>query len=89
MAKMPTLQYLSGWVIFGKEPMENPHICPCSHKEVVFILKRFHCYVMNIEWIREGMMIVKEGVVSLNNVGIIFHVFRLLLKIAEIAQTLK
>jgi hypothetical protein len=75
MAKMPTPQYLSGWVVFGKEPMKNPHICPRSHKEIVFILKRFYCCVMDIEWLREGVMIVKEGVVSLNNVGIRFHVF--------------
>jgi hypothetical protein len=44
---------------------------------------------MDIEWLREGVMIVKEGVVSLNNVGIRFHVFKLLLKIAEIAKILK
>jgi hypothetical protein len=44
---------------------------------------------MYVEWIRECMVIVKEGVVSLNDVGIIFHVFRLLLKIAEIVKTLK
>ena len=45
--------------------------------------------MMDIEWLREGVVIVKEGVVSLNNVGIRFHVFRLLLKIVEIAKTLK
>jgi hypothetical protein len=89
MAKMPTPQYLSGWVVFGKETMKNPHICPCSHKEVIFILKHLYCCVMNIEWLREGAVIIKEGAFSLNDVGISFHVSRLLLKIAEIAKTLK
>jgi hypothetical protein len=45
--------------------------------------------MMDVEWLREGMMVIKEGVVSLNDVGIRFHVFRLLLKISEIAKTLK
>jgi hypothetical protein len=31
--------------------------------------------MMDIEWIREGIMIIKEGVVSLKDVGIRFHVF--------------
>ena len=43
---------------------------------------------MDIEWLREGVLIVKEGVVSLN-VGILFHGFKLLFKNAEIAKTLK
>jgi hypothetical protein len=54
--------------------MKNPHIRPRSHKEIVLILKRFYCCVMDIEWLREGVLIVKEGVVSLNDVGILFHV---------------
>jgi hypothetical protein len=58
--------------------MKKSHICPHSHKEIIFIVKRFYYCVMDIEWIREGVMIIKEGVVSLNNVGIRFHVFKLL-----------
>jgi hypothetical protein len=89
MDKMPIPQYLSGWVIFGKELMKNHHICPRSHKGNRLHLKTFHCCMMDIEWLREGVMIVRGGVVSLNNVGIRFHVFRLLLKISEISKTLK
>ena len=83
---MPMPQYLIGWVVFGKEPMKNSHICPRSHKGNCLHLKTFHCRMMDIEWLREGVVIVKEGVVSLNNVGIIFHVFRLFLKIVEMPK---
>jgi hypothetical protein len=44
---------------------------------------------MNIEWLREGVVIVKKGVITLNDVGIKFYAFRFLLKIVEIAKTLK
>jgi hypothetical protein len=69
--------------------MKNPNKCPRSHKGNRFHLKTFHWCMMDVKWIREGVVIVKEGVVSLNNMGIGFHVFRLLLKIAEIAKTLE
>ena len=42
--------------------------------------------MINIEWLREGVVIVKEGVVTLNDVGIRFHIFILLLKIAEMPK---
>jgi hypothetical protein len=44
---------------------------------------------MDIEWLREGMTIVKEGVVSLNNVGIRFHVFYIAFENCQNAKTLK
>ena len=83
---MPTPQYLIGWVIFCKEPMKK---IPTYAHTAIKKSFAFRCYMMNIEWLREGVVIVKEGVVTLNDVGIRFHVFRLLLKIAEIAKTLK
>jgi hypothetical protein len=45
--------------------------------------------MMDVKWLREGMVIIKEGVVTLNDVGIYISCFNLLLKIAEIAKTLK
>jgi hypothetical protein len=69
--------------------MRNSHICPRSHNGNCFHLKMFYCCVMDIEWKREGVMIIKEGVVFLKNVGIRSHGFKLLLKIAEIAKILK
>jgi hypothetical protein len=42
--------------------------------------------MINIEWLREGVVIVKEGVVTLNYVGIRFHIFILLLKIAKMPK---
>jgi hypothetical protein len=48
----------------------------------------FCCCMMIIEWKREGMMIIKEGVVFLNNVGTRFQVLKLFKKLSKLPKKL-